>query len=203
MTKTTRPRRSRGKKRTRSDQPSYDAQWTVVSREGVPPFQVKVPKITENASAEDAQKDARKEVPKDAQEDARNNVPEFVRLDMRRSGLRGKLARRPVLHRWEGSAGGFDPSLLVNKALNKVVEDNEGKKVRVTEASKGAFRRYRFFGSVGTLFSALATIIGALLVGLAAVSPTSGLGLGLLIGGGALTLVGVIALLASFYRAPA
>ena len=181
MTRTTRPRHSRRGKRTRSAQPSYEAQWLVKDDSKVPAFQVKVPKITENAEAE--------------------AVPEFVRFDMRRKGLRGKLAPRPVLHRSEEGAGGFGGELLVPTALKKLVK--EGENVTVTGVSKRAFRWYRFFRSGGTALGTIATIIGALLATLGPVWIKSGLGQGLLIAGIVLTLAGVFALLVSYWRAPA
>jgi hypothetical protein len=73
----------------------------------------------------------------------------------------------------------------------------------VTDASPWAFRWYRFFRSGDTAFGTIATIIGGLLVGLGAAWATGGVGLGLLIGGGALTAGGVITLLVSLWRAPA
>ena len=79
MKRAVRHRRSTSGRRTRATLSAYRAQWPVVAIEKVPKFQLKVPALQEKTETQ--------------------QVPEYVRLDVQRPGLLGKLAPHPVLHR--------------------------------------------------------------------------------------------------------
>jgi hypothetical protein len=125
--------------------------------------------------------------------------PEFLRLGVRRSGIRGKLVPRPVLRAYV-AAGSTDRYLTVSKTLKLAIGTDP---IDVKEASKRAYHWYRFSRSGGSLFSAVGVIIGALLVALGALGPESIAGKGLVIAGVILTVIAVAATVISAWRAPA
>jgi hypothetical protein len=96
--------------------------------------------------------------------------------------------------------GGRDNELGVPKALEPLVRDTG--EITVTGASVNAFRWYRLSRSAGQVVGTVASIIGALLVGLGTASPTSDTGKGLLIAGTAVTMVAVLTVVISAFRAP-
>jgi hypothetical protein len=110
---------------------------------------------------------------------------EFLRLDVRRSGILGKLVPRPVLRAYV-AAGSTDRYLTVSKTLKLAIGTDP---IDVKEASERAYRWYRLSRSSGSLFSAVGAIIGALLVALGALGPESTTGKGLVIAGVVLTVI--------------
>jgi hypothetical protein len=169
---------SAGTKQTRAAQPPYKSRWPVVAATGVADFQLVVPTLEEDARCE--------------------RIPEFVRLHVRGSGL-GKLAPRPVLHRSANAGGGAGKALAVPVALKELVA-NSGS-ITVTSASAWAFRWYRLRRSGLAQIGTCAIAVGALVVALGALRPRSGNGQGLLIAGAVLTLMGIAAVMVSFFRA--
>lgn len=124
--------------------------------------------------------------------------PEFLRLDVRRPGVRGRLAPRPVL-RSSVAAGSPDEHLTVSTSLKLPIGTGP---VSVEKASESACRWYRLSRSAGSLFSAAASVIGALLVALGALDTGSSMGKGLLIAGIVLTVLAAVAMVVSAWRAP-
>jgi hypothetical protein len=155
--------------------PSFETKWKVQSDSRVPLLRVKVPRAH-----------------------GQPKPPPFLRLDARRGGVLGRFTKRPVL-RPIVAAGGTDPKLTVSASLKLAIGE---KRVTVSEATEKSYRWYRLSRSTGSLVAAVATIIGAALLTVGALSPKSGLGIGLLIAGGALTLVAVFAVVRSAWKAP-
>jgi hypothetical protein len=124
--------------------------------------------------------------------------PDFLRLQARRRGILGRLTKRPVL-RPVVVAGGTDAKLTVSDSLKLAIG---AQPITVKEVEEKAYRWYRLSRSTGSLVAAAATVIGAGLLALGALSPKSGLGKSLLIAGGALSLVAVVAVVTSAWKAP-
>jgi hypothetical protein len=124
--------------------------------------------------------------------------PDFLRLDARRGGIFRRFTNRPVL-RPIVAAGGTDPKLSVSSSLKFAIPSGP---VTVSAASEKSYRRYRLRRSTGSLVAAVATIIGAGLLALGAVWPKTGLGIGLLIVGGVVSLVAVYAVVRTAWKAP-
>src|SRR5438067_1782439 len=116
--------------------------------------------------------------------------PPFLRLKARRRGITGKLTMRPVL-RTCVDPGNADKWLTVSDSLKLAIK--EGQRVTVEKVPVTAYRRYRLSRSAGTVFAAVATIIGATALTLGPLWPKSGLGTGLLLAGGALSLLAAAA----------
>lgn len=128
-----------------------------------------------------------------------SSVPEFLRLDLRKPGLLGKLGPRPILKKIPGAGANF-AWLAVPASLTKAVKGSD--QVSVSAASLTAFRWYRLRRSSGALFSAVATIVGGLPVALGAAWLGTGIGKALLISGAALTVLAAVVLAISAWRAP-
>lgn len=126
--------------------------------------------------------------------------PKFLRFDMRRPGIRGKVALRPVL-KADLKPGVSDDWLTLPASLMSSIP-SPPKTVDVTSASMRAFRWYRFRRSAGSLFGTVASIISAVLLALAAAGLGSAISLGLLISGGVLAILAAAAALVSAWRAP-
>jgi hypothetical protein len=154
--------------------PSFPEEWRVEADSGVSLLRVRVP-----ATRGD-------------------KPPEFLRLHVRRSGIAGRLAPRPVL-RSAVAAGSTDPHLTVSTALKLAIGT---KHIVVKKASLRAYRWYRLSRSAGSLLSAIGTVIGALLVALGALGPERTAGKGLVIAGVILTLIAAVATVVSAWRAP-
>jgi hypothetical protein len=157
--------------------PTFKTSWIVKSASDVKPLRVRVSMTKGDAAP-----------------------PPFLRLEARRGGVTGKLTKRPVL-RPDVVAGDAesDPWLTVSDSLKLAIG---AQPVTVKEVSEKAYRWYRLSRSAGTVFAAVATIIGAAALTLGALWPKSGLGKGLLFGGGALSLVAAIAVVISSWNAP-
>lgn len=93
-----------------------------------------------------------------------------MRLEVPRRGPVGWLAPRPVLKAVE-EHGNKDDWLTVSKSYKWAARLNGA--ITVREASEKAYRWYRLSRSLDSLFSAVASIIGALLVALGALDSTS------------------------------
>jgi hypothetical protein len=156
--------------------PPFKKSWIVKSSVNVKPLRVLVPMTKGDAAP-----------------------PPFLRLEARRRGITGKLTKCPVL-RPDVDAGNAepDPWLTVSDSLKLAIGE---KPIKVEEVSERAFRWYRLSRSAGTLFAAVATIIGAGLLTLGAIWPKTALGKGLLFGGGALTIVAAIVVVTSSWNA--
>lgn len=125
-------------------------------------------------------------------------LPAFARLDVRRSGITGKLAPRPVLRPYP-AVGSTDQFLTVSETLKLAIGADP---INVKVASEKAYRWYRLSRSAGSLFSAVGAVIGALLVALGALGPESTAGKGLVIAGVILTIIAGAAAVISAWRAP-
>lgn len=123
-------------------------------------------------------------------------TPTYLRLHARRKGILGWLTPRPVL-RTERVASS-EVGLAVSKSLKLAIGQNP---ITVSAASKNAYRWYQLRRSFGSVFAAVATVIGGLLVALGALGPKSGLGQGLLIAGGGLLIAAAIGVVVSAWRA--
>ncbi|WP_165608458.1 hypothetical protein [Mycolicibacterium fortuitum] len=124
-----------------------------------------------------------------------SQAPQFLRLHMRPKGIRGKVAREPVLQVIT-NAGDYTDLLLV-PADHKAVCPRQGT-INVSAASDRDFAKYRrgtkaveVFGQVGTPVSA-----GLLAVGLApaVVGLSAAAGVGLVIAGVAVGIPAAVAL---------
>jgi hypothetical protein len=160
-----------------SGQPSssFRTSWQVRADPGVSPLRVRVPATKGDSPPY-----------------------EFLRLDVRRSGIKGKLVPRPVLRTYV-AAGSTDRYLTVSKTLKLAIGTDP---IDVKEASERDYRWYRLSRSGGSLFSAVGVIIGALLVALGALDPESTAGKGLVIAGVILTVIAGAATVISAWRAP-
>jgi hypothetical protein len=161
---------------------TFGSRWPVRVDGSVPSLSVGVPEL--KLEADDVSFDT---------------VPEFLRLDLRKPGLLGKLGPRPVLRKVLAAGVSCD-SLAVPAAFKRAVASTES--VSVSGASLRAFRWYRLCRSSGSLFSAAATVIGGLLVAIGAVI-LGDIGYGLLIGGAVLTVLAAAVPVISAWRAPA
>jgi hypothetical protein len=171
-----------------SDTTKFPSKWAVESIEGVPALCVKIPGNRLQAL----------EVEYD-------NVPKFLRLDLRKPGLLGKLGPRPILKKIPDEGSGVI-YLAVPKSFTKAVEkfakaSKESDEISVTAATDRAFRRYRLSRSIGPLLSAVATILGALLVALGAAWLDKGFGQLLLAVGVVVTMVAAITVVVSAWTA--
>jgi hypothetical protein len=162
---------------------TFRSQWPVRVDSSLPPLCAQVPEL----------KLEEDDVPFSA-------VPDFLRFDLRKPGLLGKLRPRPVLKKMLGEGSTFD-SLAVPASVKPAVTGPDP--VSVSGASLTAFRWYRLSRSTGPLFSAAATVIGGLLVAVGAAYLDSGAGQGLLIGGAVLTVLAAAVPVISTWRAPA
>ena len=155
---------------------SFETSWKVQSDVGVDLLRVKVPRAH-----------------------GQPKPPPYLRLHAHRKGIFGRFSKRPVL-RPIVAAGSTDPKrLTVSTSLNLATGDKD---VTVSEATEKSYRWFRLSRSTGSLVIAVGTIIGAALLTVGALSPKSGLGIGLLIAGGVLTLVAVYATVRSAWKAP-
>jgi hypothetical protein len=158
----------------------FRSQWPVRVDSSLPPLCAQVPELTLEEHG----------VPFSA-------VPDFLRFDLRKPGLLGRLRPRPVLKKMLGEGSNFD-SLAVPASVEPAVTGQDP--VSVSGASVTEFRWYRLSRSTGPLFSAAATVIGGLLVAIGAIP---GVGQGLLIGGAVLTVLAAAVPVISAWRAPA
>jgi hypothetical protein len=163
---------------------SFPTPWAVDTDDEVPAFRLKVPALTLQG----------KDMP------ATYKPPDYLRLDIRRRKFPSRLRPRPVLRSLLAD-GSNELSLLVPKSLESTIADSGD--IPVTPATKRAFRWYRFTRSAGPPFSAVASIIGGLLVALGTAWLRSGTGKGLLIAGAALTFLAAAGMVISAWRAPA
>jgi hypothetical protein len=168
-----------------SKQPPFPSPWPVRSDREVPPLRVKVPGVTLERTYR---------LPRNYE------PPKFLRLDVRRPGVRSRLTPRPVL-RAVKVYGSNEDALLVPESLQPMITGSGDMPV-VSPSSENAFRWYRLTRSGGALFSALSSIIGALLVALGTIWLGSGVGKGLLIAGVALTLLAAAGVIFSAWQAP-
>ncbi len=129
---------------------------------------------------------------------SRRDIPDFLRLDLRRPGVRGCLAPRPVLKVKPLDVSRLD-YLGIPAWLGPRVPDPPT--VQVATASENSYRWYRLRRSAGVLFSTVATIIGGLLVASGAYWVGTSVSKLLLILGAVVTFLAVIALVISGWRA--
>jgi hypothetical protein len=154
---------------------TFASNWAVhVGGKDVEPLYAKVPENTlENANVEFS------------------TVPDFLRIDLRKPGILGKLGPRPILRKKLGEGASFE-WLEVPKSFTKAVNRKGAGPVPVSAATEKAFRWYRLRRSNGSLSSAVATIIGGLLVALGAAYLQKGVGQILLIIGSVLTVFAAV-----------
>jgi hypothetical protein len=163
-----------------SDNITFPSKWPVRVDDELPPLSVALPALTLQ------QRHIRYDT-----------VPKFLRLDLRNPGLLGKLGPRPVLKK-ALRAGALSDSLTVPASVKAAVTGPDP--VSVSGASLTAFRWYRLSRSTGSLFSAAAAVIGALLVAIGAIP---GAAQGLLIAGVVLTVLAAAVPVVSAWRAAA
>jgi hypothetical protein len=166
-----------------SEQPPFPSPWPIRTDREVPPLRVKVPALTLQS----------KHLP------ARYKLPDYLRLEIPRSRLRSGLTPRPVLRPMK-MGGSTETALLVPESLQPMIAGSSD--IPVRPASENAFRWYRLTCSGGSLSSAVASIIGALLVALGTIWLRSGVGKGLLIAGVVLTVLAAAGQVISAWRAP-
>jgi hypothetical protein len=173
-----------------TEMPRFPTPWIVKAEPPAAALHVEIPALK-------LQERVVKLKEKGAQADA---DPKFLRLDMRRPGLRGKLALRPVL-KADPKPGVSHDWLTVPASLMPSIPSPPNT-VDVTSAPIKAFRWYRFRRSAGSLFGTVASIISGLLLTLAAAGFGSAVSLGLLIAGGVLAILAAAAALVSAWRTP-
>ena len=157
MRRAAKGRQSAGSGDTRQVQ-KFPSPWTVCTNSQVASLNVKIPALRLQEKKKKKKRAQDEGLPVDSE------LPKFLRLDMRRPGLAGKLAPRPVL-KAHIAPGVSDDWLTVSTSFARAITNGAGEIV-VTSASERAFRMYRLCRSVGSLFGAVATIISGLLVGL-------------------------------------
>jgi hypothetical protein len=163
---------------------TFPSEWAVhPGGQDVEPFYVRVPENTLEAADVDF-----------------STVPVFLRIDLRMPGFLGKLGPRPILRKKLADGANFE-WLEVPASFTKAVDRKGGGPVPVSAATEKAFRWYRLRRSIGPLSSAVATIIGGLLVALGAAYLQKGIGQILLIIGGVLTVFAAVMIVLSAWRA--
>jgi hypothetical protein len=165
--------------------------WVVMSDSKVSKFNVKVPALRLQEKTNKL---------RDSGVMVDGKPPKFLRLDMRRTGLRGKMKPCPVL-RVDLLDGGYDNWLTVSDSLKRSIPGSDHE-VNMTSASEKVFRWYRLRRSVGPLFTAVASIIGGLLVGLGTTGFDKATSRLLLIFGSALVVLAAAGLVVSVWQTP-
>jgi hypothetical protein len=170
----------------------FPSPWVVKSDAKVAPLSVEIPGLV-------LQKKNIELLKQGVQVDPES--PKFLRLEMRRQGLRGKMAPRPVLKADMADGVTNDWLTVSSSSFDQSITSPTGA-IAVTSASERDFRKYRFRRSLGSLFGAVASIISGLLVGLGTAGIGGGVSKGLLIAGGVLAILAAVTLMASAWRAP-
>ncbi len=167
-----------------TEQPSFPSPWPVGAdkREDVPRFRVKVGALAL----------ADKGLPRNYQ------PPRYLKLEVPRRRFRVRLMPRPVL-RTITQSGGREPELLVSESVKRTIRGTDP--IEVSASTEKAFRWYHLVHSSGPVFSTVTSVIGALLVALGALWIQGDLGKGLVIAGIVLTVVSVIGIVVSAWRA--
>lgn len=171
-------------------EPPFPSQWQVSADAVVEEFSVTVPRLTVWDRLQNEMK------VENANQVA---LPKYLRLHMRRPGLRGKLVQRRFVLQVKPKNGANNAELIVSTALSAWCPP-AGTRIKVSVADKGNFGLSRFTRQSGAMFGVVGVPVGGALAAAAALPAAATIAPALVIGGGAVAGLAAVASAVAFWR---